>query len=361
MNRYDERYEIRLARREDIESIMQFINDYWREGHILSRNRALFEYEYLDEDGVTVNMILAIDRGTELLEGLFGFLKCSAGRWIDKKDIWGSLWYVNPSHNNIPLLGIELAKRVYELTGCRYQIGNGANPSTTVPLRKLYFGEKTAKMIQYYCLNPDKNKFAIPVIHHRWHPQYKDESTRTYMEQYSSIDEVTKKYDIEKLDVIPYKDNWYLNKRYFKHPWYHYQVYGLYTEIDPAVKALMVGREVKCNGAKVLRIVDYLGEQNLFSGLAYEFRNLMRENDYEYIDFYVYGFNEEIIRNAGFCRREDNDENIIPNYFEPFLQKNVDIWVHYKEEGTMFFKADGDQDRPNICPQELDESRGKMV
>ena len=32
-------------------------------------------------------------------------------------------------------------------------------------------------------------------------------------------------------------------------------------------------------------------------------------------------------------------ENIFSNYFE-FLQENMDIWVCYKEEGTVFCKVD---------------------
>lgn len=351
MNQYDERYEIRLARKTDIETIMKFINDYWRENHIMSQNRTLFEYEYLDADGETVNMVLAIDRATGLIEGIFGFLKCSNVQDNNKKDIWGSIWIVNSSHDNTPLLGIELAKRVYEFTNCRYQIGNGANPKTTVPLRKLYFGEKTVKMKQYYYLNSAKKEFKIAVIHDKWIPRCNRSALPTCMERYDSIDEVKKCFDIENLDAIPYKDNWYLNKRYFDHPWYHYQVYGLHTAEQQVIEALMVTREVECNGEKVLRIMDYIGNQKLFSGLSTEFQRIVEENDYEYIDFYVYGFDEKVIYDAGFQKREENDENIIPNYFEPFLQKNVEIWAHYKTEGTLFFKADGDQDRPNICPQ----------
>lgn len=351
MNQYDERYEIRLAKKTDIETIMKFINDYWRENHIMSQNRTLFEYEYLDVDEETVNMVLAIDRLTGLLEGIFGFLRCSNVQDNYKKDIWGSMWKVNSEHDNMPLLGIELAKRVYELTGCRYQIGNGANPNTTVMLRRLYFGEKTVKMKQYYYLNSSKTEFKVAVINRKWIPTTNKNGIVTCMERYDSISEVSKYFDIEKVDTIPYKDNWYLNKRYFKHPWYHYQVYGLYTVEKQTVEALMVTREVECNGEKILRIVDYIGNQQLFSGLSNEFENMVKENNYEYIDFYVYGFDEKVICDAGFQRREENDENIIPNYFEPFLQENVEIWAHYKEEGTLFFKADGDQDRPNICPK----------
>ena len=42
---------------------------------------------------------------------------------------------------------------------------------------------------------------------------------------------------------------------------------------------------------------------------------------------------------------------VIPNYFEPFEQKNIDIKFAYKTAQSLppvrLFKADGDQDRPS--------------
>ncbi len=101
--------------------------------------------------------------------------------------------------------------------------------------------------------------------------------------------------------------------------------------------------------------MDYFGDQALFAGLGGQMARLVAENGYEYVDFYEFGFDEEAIAAAGFRRRDEGDANVIPNYFEPFLRENVDIWVHYKAEGTTFFKADGDQDRPNAVPGSLGE------
>lgn len=341
---FDERYEIRLARKSDIEDIMKFINDYWRENHIMSKDRTLFEYEYAD--GENVNFVLAIERTTQQIEAIFGFLRCSSVEDPLKKDIWGSMWKVNDKHDNVPLLGIELAKRVCSLTGSRMQIGNGANPNTTVPLRKLYFREKTVKMEHYYYLNPLKEEFRIAVIKEKYKAQVNLSDNITYIKKYESITELIQEYNVEEVDALPFKDNWYINKRYFKHPYYTYQAYGLYHN-EGNIDALMVTKEVQYEGSKVLRIVDYIGNHALFSGLSQVFAEWIKQCDYEYIDFYVYGFESEYIYSAGFQKRDDEDENIIPNYFEPFLQENIDIWAHYKKEGTTFFKADGDQDRPN--------------
>lgn len=345
MNKFDERYEIRLATRQDIESIMKFIDNYWRKGHILACDRTLFEYEYAD--GEKVNFVIAIERTTGLLEGIFGFLHCSRTTDLSKKDIWGSLWKVVDTHHNLPFLGIELAKRVFTLTGCRSQIGNGANPATTVPLRKMFFGEKVVKMKQYYILNSDVQDYKIAVIKDRGNSAFRVSPRKVKLVHLKSMDDVKKHFDIETIEAIPYKDEWYINKRYFLHPYYNYSVYGL-QELGGGIGALMMTRSLTCNGAKVIRIVDYIGNQELFSRAGQELNVLIKKQGYEYMDFYTHGFYEPYIIHAGFRLRTDDDCNIIPNYFEPFVCDNADIWAHYKLDGTLFFKADGDQDRPNI-------------
>ena len=54
---------------------------------------------------------------------------------------------------------------------------------------------------------------------------------------------------------------------------------------------------------------------------------------------------------AGFKLLEDLTEVIIPNYFEPVINENIDILFAYKKKENIKFniyKGDGDQDRPNI-------------
>lgn len=344
MNKFDERYDIRLASYEDIESIMEFIDLYWKKGHIMSKDRLLFEYEYVD--GNHVNFVLAIDKSTKLIEGILGFIKSSNTKNPKKKDIWGSMWKVNDENDNTSLLGVELSKRIVDLTNCRTYISNGTSPNTTIPIRKLIFKDSGGKMNHYYYLNPFIKEFKIAVVVENKKDNQEKNNQNTNIKRFRSISEIKKEFTIENIDQVPYKDSWYFNKRYFNHPYYEYLVYGLRNN-DKDIGALLVAREIEEDGRKVLRIVDYIGEQRLFSGLNSEFKKMFMEKGYEYIDFYTYGFDKESILSSGFKLRDEKDENIIPNYFEPFLQENVDLWVHYKLKETLFFKADGDQDRPN--------------
>ncbi len=346
MNKYDERYEIRLATSAEIDAIMHFIGSQWSAEHILSLDRNLFEYEFLNHDTNTVNVMIALDKNTRTIEALAGFLPCSHTQDISKYDVWGSFWKVNASNNNITFLGVELIKRLTELIHCRSHLGVGINPETTLPIRKIAFHEKTAKMKHYYLLNLQINDYKIAVINNHKPQALIDDTLQTNYIKFYNIEEIKKCFDVEKLDTVPYKDFWYINKRFFQHPYYTYLVYGL-QDSNQQIRALIISREVEQFGRKVLRIVDYIGEQCLFACTGQMWSYFMSKKQYEYIDFYTFGFTEKNILSAGFVLKDETDTNIIPNYFEPFLQKNVDIWIRYAIEGTLFCKADGDQDRPN--------------
>ena len=83
-NRFDTRYEIRLAMYSEISEIMQFIDEYWKKGHILATNRDFFEYEMV-VDG-QVNFLIARSLENEKIEGILGFLPCSKNS--ERLDIW---------------------------------------------------------------------------------------------------------------------------------------------------------------------------------------------------------------------------------------------------------------------------------
>ena len=74
---------------------------------------------------------------------------------------------------------------------------------------------------------------------------------------------------------------------------------------------------------------------------------MIKEKEYEFVDVYSYGVDTTVYEQAGFLRCDENCENIIPNYFHPFEQKNVTIrMIDPFIEGLRLFLGDGDQDRP---------------
>ena len=53
------------------------------------------------------------------------------------------------------------------------------------------------------------------------------------------------------------------------------------------------------------------------------------------------------MNHIGFIQRNDDDLNIIPQYFEPLVQQNIERWFETNDNNMIIFKGDGDGDRPS--------------
>ncbi len=335
-NRFDDKYDIRLAKYDEIPMIMEFIDTYWRKGHILAVNRDFFEYEMV-VDG-KVNFLIARTLDTGVIEGVLGFLPCSEDK--EKLDIWGVIWKTIPGA--MPMLGMELKKRLMLITGARTDLGVGANSGTSVPLLGRIYHYYTARMKHYYRL-ADRKDYSIAKVDNPLIPSYKNINP-IEVSELKKADELKAFYDFSKEpQTLPYKDFWYYNKRFYKHPIYSYCVWGLERGND---RAVIVTRKQVCNGNSAIRIVDFIGKEDILADAGSFFDSFLKEN--EYIDFYFDGIDENLLKEAGMLSTDDSS-NIIPDYFNPYEQTNVDIYVDCsnKDRRSLFFKADGDQDRPN--------------
>ena len=113
------------------------------------------------------------------------------------------------------------------------------------------------------------------------------------------------------------------------------------------VDTVLVMREVEAKERKILRIVDILGEYSELQYTTKAIDCLLTEGAYEYIDLYETGLDDDMLKKSGFVDRTETD-NIIPNYFEPDLQENIDINYFTTDADIVLFKGDGDQDRPSV-------------
>ena len=136
----------------------------------------------------------------------------------------------------------------------------------------------------------------------------------------------------------PIKDVNYIVNRYFKHPTYTYRVFSV-NKKDKICLAIIVIRKVIANNSSALRIVDYQGDYIPFSYLNFSFRNFLKKENHEYIDFLQFGIPKKIIKKAGFISVKDNDL-FVPNNFEPFEKRKSTINFAYKSDSknkTFFF------------------------
>lgn len=327
---------IRKAGMNEVDRVMSFLKENWGESHIMANSRELMCYEHAWNEEFT--FVLAEDSKTKKLYGVCGYLPYS-----DEKpcDMGGGIWKViqNPHF----MLGTAIFRYVQNNTECRMFADCGAN-SKTQGHRKL-IGHINGKLNQYYRLNPLIKNFSIAVIGKRIFLEKRNDLSYKLVDL-ESIEQFKKYFDVSAYkEMMPYKDKKYIEHRYYNHIKYHYRIMGIDNGKD--IDAVIIGRISGVNEKKVFRIVDFLGNEASFAGTFDAWQDFLVTGGYEYVDFYEYGIDSKYLSNAGFVLRDD-DVNIIPNYFEPFEQKNIDINFSTNiHEGFRMFKGDGDQDRPN--------------
>ena len=111
---------------------------------------------------------------------------------------------------------------------------------------------------------------------------------------------------------------------------------------------MIVYRKVSTTNGSCLRIVDIYGDLNFAPDCTSEWVGLLQKEQAEYVDCIQAGWPPVIFKNMGF--RLKTETEMIPEYFEPLVKKNVAIRYAVKPGSSMnlFFKGDGDQDRPNM-------------
>lgn len=341
MKNRDTHNSIILAQQEDLNGIMYYIDSEWKAGHILARDRDFFVYQY--SNFVDLNFVLSKDSEGHI-NGMLGFIKASLK--IDS-DIWTTMWKVSKTSGS-PVLGIQLLEYLRK-QGYRTVMSLGINQKT-IGIYK-YLGFATGRLQQYFMLNDSLDHFNIAVVpDEQMQPKKILQNDSRFVLKEITSEQIRNEFSFTSYEArVPYKDWDYFNSRYFSHPVYTYEVYGVYFKSE--LVSILVTRVVSVETSYALRIVDLYGEENSFALVSHFLKNIMIANGYEYIDLVCFGMDELTIFQAGFSKVDfDSSRVIIPNYFEPFVQKNNQINFFIDSElnaNVRLFKADGDQDRPN--------------
>lgn len=322
--------EFRNLKSSELQLFKDFIHNHWRQNHIMSVHNELIDWQHLEGNKYT---ILGCFKEGQLL-GIVGYIDYAKfDSTIAAGDVYCAIWQVSPEapggigvalldklikmSNSVTILGIsEVAKQIYSL-----------------------YGFTLDKMNHYYLLNPHVEQYKIAKVtssvekenNHRFHYQLEECKGTTF-----NVAE----------DAACTKTQTYLLNRYVNHPLYTYRLFNLLDD-EKTLRLTIVIREQEAQQSKCLRLVDMVGDFSNAEGMEGSLINLMQELNAEYIDCYNYGYDSVIFEKNGFS--EVKAPVIIPNYFEPFEQKNISIDIAYKSKGDkpILFKGDGDQDRPN--------------
>jgi hypothetical protein len=333
---------IRHALEVDIPRLMQYIDQEWMAGHILSRDSELFRYQY--QCGPALNFIIS-ENDVGSINGILGFIPSSAA--LDS-DVWLAMWKVSRD-TGYPVLGIQLLQYLKE-QGHRTVISLGINQKTIGIYR--YLGYATGSMNHHFLPNKALRSFQIGKI-----PTDVARLERPFMRSSLislhsvSWGNIPADFLLGTLShVLPRKDIAYVERRYFKHPIFSYRVHGIYH--DGQLATLLVSRVVSVTAASVLRVVDIIGDESLLPWVTHSLHDILENEGLEYLDLVSYGLDDEMLQQACLSKLDlTGDKIVIPNYFQPFKQKNIPIHFCVDRQispNIRLFKADGDQDRPSL-------------
>lgn len=322
---------IRFADITEIDELQAFIDREWRKGHILARDRAFFEWMYLQDGRVN----FAISKNDGGIDGILGFVPYDEEATQMALTVWKAL----KSENG--LVGMSLLAFIEKELRPSLLATPGINPDTTAAIYK-YFKHEVGKMKHYYRL---AKKAEYHIADHVGDVQVKgvrqrEDVTVSRIDSFEDFAAGGIRFPGNAIQ----KDAWYIRRRYFEHPVFTYIHYLIKSENGDALDVVL--REQETDGHKCIRIVDLLGAHELLASMTPELDALMIREDYEYADCYAGGVDDAVFGEAGWADVDASDI-IIPNHFAPFERKNVDLYYSCKPRGIAVFRGDGDQDRPN--------------
>ncbi len=337
----------RLAQWDEEEKIIAFVNDNFDWKLPLVNNRSFFEYYYY---GKRLQFALAEQDGA--LVAIAGYILANES---ETPDLWVSVWVALKGAMGA---GLELMNALPTLTNATVIACNNIRENTCAFYR--FLGWTAERLPHYYRLGVDAA--AGKALLYR--PAKDGESAHLPLPSTCPQLPLTpcNKEDVLRLRMptvtasqpqTPAKDTAYMLHRYFENPYFTYQV-SCIQEGD-ALLAYCITRTVQATfedsdaTATVLRVVDFIGDAQVLPRIAHALDAKMQAEGAEYTDCYCAGIPADLFAAAGFTARTPESGEIVPNYLTPALIANTEYFYFTNQpEGFTMFKADGDQDRPNL-------------
>ena len=321
----------RLAQPQEAQTIIDFVNTHFDWKLPLINRREYFDFYYLPTANA-LQFAVAEQAGEYL--AVAGYIRASKET---QSDIWVSVWVAKKGSNGV---GLELMNALPGLTGAKVVACNNIRHKTMALYH--FLGWSAERLPHYYRLNGQVSYRLAQV----------QDATILPVAGDLGLEPVSSPNQLEELGLpatphTPRKDTWYLCRRYFAFPHQSYQVYAARQE--GKLLAYVVLRLADSGQGTALRMVDFIGADEILPRLGKALDSLLVESGAEYLDCYCAGIPEEIFTQAGFSPRREDCPNILPNYLNPPLLENTEYYYFTNQpEQFVLFKADGDQDRPNL-------------
>lgn len=343
-------YDIHFCKEEEVDELIEFLKKYWKENHIFVLSRKLFDWQHYDAAEHRYNYVVAKHKVTNEIHSILGFVPTSQfDKEIKNMEIWPCIW---KSRDDVKVKGLGIILYYYLKENLPIETISILGISEIALSIYKHWNFETGKIHHYYMMNESLEQYQLMSGYEgasKYEPAKIDEDIQIKeygIKEYEDISE-----DAEIFSCLnKYKSKKYYIHRFFEHPSYQYQFIGM--EKNGKLLGIIIARKCGKESNYCLRIVDYIGSIKRMQGSRAAVMSYLKKNNYEYIDFVEVGLNAKDLNEAGFVDKKSEKGLIIPNYFEPFLMENIALDYAFKtvveDSKEEFFKADADQDRPNI-------------
>ena len=324
----------------NIKSIQKFIDKNWQKNHILTKNSKIFNWLHYNEFEKKYNFLI-YKKNNNIL-GFLGILKNSKfSNDLKKFDtVWLTTWVAKKAE-----LGSGIKLLMHSINNYKYSKIGTVGCDEKVKKIYQYLGFFTGELTQYYIVNEKMKVYKIGKFKKRYYTRsFKEDSSLKIVRNINF-----KKFELNCDNYVKLfeKNEDYFNNKYLKNPFYKYLVFE-FVKKNKTI-GYYFARECHYNGYKCLRIVDFFGNIKKIFDSSAPFKKIIETNNYEFVDLFFYG---NIKNKSYFLKNNFKNNIIIPNYFEPFLKKNITInfaIMSIKKSSKLYlFKGDCDQERPNL-------------
>lgn len=337
---------IRRCQTADVPDVLAFLEAHWKPGHIFTRDRELFDWQYARQDRPgEYTIALARQNESGELVGMLGYLPTRRfdPSLADNNAIWLALWKVR--EDVAGPIGLQLLNDVTR--GERHtSIGViGFQPTAAAIYTALKF--QLGELRHYVLPNPDVSAFELASFERRPDRPVPDTNLTAVAVDGTTFSATVAGLDIGSRDQqLPHKTPAYFRSRYLQHPRYRYEAFVLRSDDRPV--GLLATRLAAHRGRRALRVVDFVGADDLVPALGRLILDQVRRYGAEYADIINWGIDSALFEAAGFSSIDPVGPDIVPNHFEPFERRNAPVRFALKaDRPVVLFKGDGDQDRPN--------------
>ena len=330
--------EIRKLRQAEYPYLQEFLAKFWKPNHALVKSKDLLDFQHRQKGAY--NYYACIEGDT--IWSLLGFIPtCLYDSDIHSFDAWGAIWKTREDCP-YPGVGSMLMRKLLMNEGKDSLAGIGISRDAKI-LDQL-FGMTVSYLSHYYILNDNCPIFKVCRNVHNM----QNAPAGTSKIRIETTVSLNPSETVE-CSYYPHKTMEYLINRYQNHPIYRYSFWKIYEGDE--LKSIWVVRRITVNDSSIMRIVDMLGDIEKIGNMYKQIQDKLVQETCEYLDCLNYGISSSTFFSLGFSLHDiTSADSIIPNYFEPFELRNVEIEIAYKTNSGRYiaFKGDADQDRPNI-------------